>query len=178
MSGFTMIEVLVTLVIIALTLFGTAGLQSFAMKMNQGGQLRTQAVILALDLLERMEANNPAAVGGNAYGSGTYAVSSLPTAYTTDCYSSPCSTSALATYDLYQFRQKLLAQLPNASATITISGTGPFTYTLQISWEERIAKVASTATTTGGTTTVTNSGKTETFSYTVSRTFFDRSVVI
>ena len=61
MRGFTMIEVLVTLVIIALTLLGTAGLQSYAMKMNQGGQLRTQAVVLALDLLERIEANNAAA---------------------------------------------------------------------------------------------------------------------
>ena len=172
MRGFTMIEVLVTLVIIALTLLGTAGLQSYAMKMNQGGQLRTQAVVLALDLLERIEANNAAAVAGN------YAVGSLPTAYTTDCYVSPCDMSALATYDLNQFRQKLVAQLPNGSATVTVTGGGPFTYTLQISWQERITKAASTATTTSGTTTVTNSGKTETFSYTVSRTVYDRSVVI
>ena len=91
----------------------------------------------------------------------------------------PCSTSAFATYDLNQFREKLVAQLPNASATITVTGAGPFTYTLQISWQERITKAAGTATTTSDPdTTVTGGGKSETFSYTVSRTVYDRSAVI
>jgi type IV pilus assembly protein PilV len=170
--GFTMIEVLVTLIIISLTLLGSAGLQSYAMKMNQGGQLRTQAVVLGLDLLERIEANNTAAVAGQ------YAVTTLPASYITNCYVTSCSPAALATYDLYQFAQNLTAQLPSGTATITVSGAGPFTYTLQINWVERIAKAESSAVTTGGTTMVTGSGSTERFSYTVSRTVYDRSVVI
>ena len=48
--GFSMIEVLVTLLIISLALLGTAGLQAFSMRLNQGGQFRTQAVFLVADL--------------------------------------------------------------------------------------------------------------------------------
>ena len=39
--GFSMIEVLVTLLIISLALLGTAGLQAYSMRLNQGGQFRT-----------------------------------------------------------------------------------------------------------------------------------------
>lgn len=171
-TGFTMLEVLVTLFIIALAVLGTAGMQSLAVKTSLGGQLRTQAVILGQDILERIEANNPAAVAG------TYAVSTLPTSAPTDCYAGFCSPADLATYDLVQFRSKLLAQLPGATATITVSGSGPFVYSVQINWVERIAKGSTTTVATSGTTTVTDAGKTETFSYTVSKTFYDRSVVV
>lgn len=170
--GFTMLEVLVTLVIIAVALLGTAGLQSYALKMNQGGQLRTQAVILGMDILERIEANNDGAVTGN------YVAATLPTSAAVDCNVDPCTASALATYDLVQFNTKLGAQLPGSSATISVSGTGPWIYTLQITWVERITRGAKTTTTTTGTTTVTGSGQTETFAYTVSRTVYNRSLVI
>ena len=66
LAGFTLLEVLITMFVIAVALLGTAGLQAYAMKISQTGQLRTEAVILGLDLLERIEANNPGAVGGNA----------------------------------------------------------------------------------------------------------------
>ena len=170
--GFSMLEVLITLVIIALTLLGTAGMQSFAMKMSQGGQLRTQAVILGMDILERIEANNDGAVAAS------YAASTLPTTFTTDCYSVPCPAAALAAYDLVQFQAKLSTQLPGASATISVSGTGPWVYTVQINWVERITRSAATAVTTSGTTTVTGAGQTESFSYTVSRTVYNRSLVV
>lgn len=172
LRGFTMLEVLLTLVIIAVALLGTAGLHSFAMKMNQGGQLRTQAVILGLDLLERIEANNESAVAGN------YAVSTLPTSATVDCAAQPCTPADLATYDLNQFRQRLLAQLPNSSVTITRTGAGPFIYTVQVNWQERIAKAAGSATNPGTGSTVAASGQTETFSYTVSKTIYDKELVI
>jgi len=172
LGGFSMIEVLITLVIIALTLLGTVGMQAYAMKMSQGGQLRTQAVILGMDIIERIEANNDGAIAGS------YVASTLPTSFSTDCYSDPCAAAALSAYDLYQFQAKLSAQLPSASATISVSGAGPWVYTVAINWEERITKSATTAVTTTGTTTVTGSGKTESFSYTVSRTIYNRSLVI
>ena len=63
--GFSMIEVLITLVIIATALLGTAGLQLQAMKLGKSGDFRTQAVFLANDLAERMEGNESAAVAGS-----------------------------------------------------------------------------------------------------------------
>lgn len=171
-AGFTMLELLVTLFVIAIGVLGTASIQAVALKMSQGGHLRTQAVILGLDLLERVEANNPAAVAGN------YAPASLPTSYDTDCAASYCLPSDLATYDLVQFKNRLESQLPGATATITVAGAGPFTYTIQINWEERIAKPAGTTMTTSGTTSVGAAGKTEIFSYTVTKMFSNRSIVV
>lgn len=169
--GFTLLEVLVTLFVIAIALLGTAGMQTYAMKVNQGGQLRTQAVVLGLDLLERIEANNEAAIAG------AYAANPLPTVAPVNCYASACSLTNLAAYDLAQIGVKL-AVLPNGTASVAITGAGPWIYTVQINWEERITRSARTATTTSGTTTVGATGETERFSYTVSRTIYNRSIVI
>jgi type IV pilus assembly protein PilV len=171
-AGFTLLEILVTLFVLAIGILGTASLQAFALKISQGGQLRSQAVILGLDLLERIEANNPAAIAGN------YAPATLPTSFPKDCATSYCLPTELATYDLVQFKNRLEAQLPGASAAITFAGAGPFTYTIQINWEERIAKGARTQVDTGGSTTVGVSGKTERFSYTVSKMFPNRSIAV
>ena len=171
-AGFTVLEVLFTLLVIALGVLGTASLQAFALKFSQGGQSRTQAVILGMDLLERIEANNPAAIAGS------YAPAKLPTTFPKDCSIDHCQPSELAIYNLVQFKNRLETQLPGATATITFAGSGPYTYTLQINWEERIAKGARTQVATGGNTMVGASGKTERFSYTVSKTFPNRSIVI
>ena len=162
-AGFTLLEVLITLLVIALALLGTAGLQAYAMKITTSGQFRTQAVILGIDLLERFEANNVAAI------TGAYAVDPLPTAIVVDCDANDCTTAELATFDLVQFGAKLAAELPTSTATITVAGAGPWTYTLQINWVERLTK--GSATTAGG-------GQTENYAYTVSRTIYDRSIVI
>ncbi len=173
-AGFTLLEVLVTLFVIALALLGTAGLQAYAMKVSQSGQLRTQAVILGIDLLERIEANNEAAVAGN------YAADPLPAVAPTDCNVVACTPALLATYDLVQFKTRLEAALPSATATVAVAAAGAnlWTYTLQINWEERITRGSNTTTTTAGTTTVAAGGETEQFSYTVNRTIYDRATVI
>ena len=171
-AGFTMLEVLVTLFVIAVALLGTAGLQSFASRVNQGGQLRTQAVILGLDLLERIEANNEAAKVG------AYVADPLPDDAPVDCFAMSCTPTDLALYDLVQFKTKLEAALPNGDATVTRTGAGPWTYTVQINWEERITNASRATTATTGNTTVAADAKTERFSYTVNRTIYDRLIMI
>ncbi len=168
--GFTLLEILITLFVIALGVLGTAGLQAVAMKMSQGGQLRSQAVVLGLDLMERIEANDIAAIAGE------YAPATLPTSYAKDCAVVDCGPSELATYDLVQFLDSVQAQLPSASVTITSAGAGPVTYTVQIDWEERISKSSTTAVTKSGATTVSASGKTEKFSFTAIKSFYNRAL--
>jgi len=93
-------------------------------------------------------------------------------------FGTSCTTAAWETYDLVQFKTKLEAALPNATATIVRTGAGPWTYTLQINWEERITKTSRTTAATTGTTTVGATGETERFSYTVSRTIYNRMIMI
>jgi len=56
-SGFTLVEVLVTVIIMAIGLLGVAGLQLAGMRSNHSAFLRTQATIAAYDLIDRMRAD-------------------------------------------------------------------------------------------------------------------------
>lgn len=163
-AGFSMVEVLITMFVIAIALLGSAILQAYALKVNQGGQFRAQAVILGMDFLERIEANNQAAVLG-AYAATLPSTSTAP-----DCNLNLCTPQQMAAYDLEQFQQALARQLPDTSATITVAGAGPYTYTVQINWRERSFRSKATRS--------ASAAETETFSYTVSRTIHDRSVTI
>ena len=144
--GFSMIEVLVTMLIVSLALLGTAGLQAYSMRLNQGGQFRTQAVFLAADLAERIEANRTAAVAG----SYVLATSSSANVLSTVCQTGACAQSALATFDLSQWQNAVAASLPQASWSVaqTVAGN-PSTYTITISWADRRADTSYSAAGTG-----------------------------
>jgi type IV pilus assembly protein PilV len=193
-AGFTLLEILVSLMLIAIGVLGTAGLQALALKMNQGGQLRSQAVVLGIDLIERMEANNVAAIAGG------YAPAAYPASFTTDCATVFCSPADLATYDLVNFRSRVQSQLPGATICVMVTGptgtgpcvagtapagtapvgAGPYIYFVRIDWVERISKAVGTAVDTTGPSAVTSAGggKTETFSYSITRMFQNRSLII
>lgn len=186
-AGFTLIEILVSMLIIAIGVLGTAGMQALALKVNKGGQLRSQAVILGIDFIERVEANNGATITG-AYAPATY-----PSSSAKDCSAVYCLQSELATYDLVEFKARVLAQLPGASVCVMMTGpagtgpcvagtaptgTGPYLYWVRIDWQERITKGVGTTVATTGTTTVDASGKIETFSYTITRMFQNRALVV
>jgi type IV pilus assembly protein PilV len=131
--GFSMIEVLVTMALVAFGLLGTASLLLHAFKMNQGGLLRTQALTALGDITERLEANRPGAIAG-LYGVGTTSVSAAK-----DCSASSvvCNASELAQYDL-QLWQQQVAQLPGGSSSITLAAAGnPATYNITINWVDR-----------------------------------------
>lgn len=63
-SGFSMLEVLVTILIMSVGLLGLAGLTAASMRNNHGAYHRTQAVWLAYDIADRMRANRAVALGG------------------------------------------------------------------------------------------------------------------
>jgi len=132
--GFSMIEILVSLAIIAIALLGTASLQIQAMRTGQGGQFRTQAIIFATDLVERMEANKQAAINGAYVLPETAVAPPLSSA----CTTGGCDAVALAEYDLNQWGNAISAALPSAKwkASQTLPGN-PCIYKIEVSWLER-----------------------------------------
>ncbi|HSP31767.1 MAG TPA: type IV pilus modification protein PilV, partial [Halomonas sp.] len=76
--GFTMLEVLVSMIVIAIGLLGYAGLQATSMKNGNTAYLRSQATMLSHDIVERMRVNRAVAltgtyniaIGSTAGGSG------------------------------------------------------------------------------------------------------------
>lgn len=168
--GFSMIEVLVTMLIVTLALLGTAGLQAHSMRLNQAGQFRTQAVFLVADIAERIEANKPGAVAG-AYITTT---SSVPNLLSTACSSGPCSAGELATYDISQWQTAVAATLPQSSWSIAQSVAGnPSTYTITVSWVDRQAGTTNAAYDSSVSTGSNAAGTGERFFYTATRTVFN-----
>lgn len=68
--GFTLVEVLVTIIVMAVGILGVAGLQLAGMRSNHSAYLRSQATIAASDLIDRMRAD-PAAFAGKRFDSAT-----------------------------------------------------------------------------------------------------------
>ncbi len=147
-AGFSMIEVLIALVLIAFTLLGQAGLQASALKLNKSADLRMQAVILADEISERIEANKTVALTG-AY---VAVLSSTPSSASADCQASNCTAASLASFDLSAWQTRVKATLPDASWQITHAGTNPSTYTIVLSWTDRRDNAKSVNYATAGTT--------------------------
>lgn len=62
--GATLIEVLVAMLILSVGLLGLAGMQMTALKSNQSAYYRSQATVLAQDIIDRMRANRTEALNG------------------------------------------------------------------------------------------------------------------
>src|SRR5690606_37489064 len=95
-AGFTLIEVLVALIVLSIGLLGLAALQIQSIKHNTDAYFRTQATLLAYDIIDRMRANSA------AVSAGIYEVSAPPaTEVTCGEDAAGCGSAAeLAAYDL------------------------------------------------------------------------------
>lgn len=115
-SGYTLIEVLVALVIVSVGLLGMAGLQITALKQNQNAYLRSQAMIAAADIVDRMRANTAAVSDGDYFGNGVaYDGSSADTA----CENASCSSSQMATYDLNNWKYYIQQEIASGGGCVT-----------------------------------------------------------
>ena len=105
--GFTLIEVLITLVILSVGLLGIASLHATAKRSGHQAWQRTLAVTLADDMIERIRINPGQAaayhtgLGTNALGGGT--ITDVPT----DCSAGACTPAELAAWDLWDWEQRL-----------------------------------------------------------------------
>ena len=136
--GFSMLETLVTLLIISIWLLGSAGVQTIAMKLNKTSALRSQAVLLASEIGERMENNKTGAV----LGLYSYDGSARTLAQNAGCVLNPCTPAQLADFDIAEIYLRSADALPNSTVTITPVGftspvTNPITYAIKVQWKDR-----------------------------------------
>jgi len=61
-SGFSLVEMLVATLVLSLGLLGIAGMQTLSLRNNNNAYLRTQANLLAYDIVDSMRANRDAAL--------------------------------------------------------------------------------------------------------------------
>lgn len=123
-GGFSLLEALVTLAILAIGLMGLAFLQAQGLHLNTSAYSRTQASVLASDIIDRMRLN--------AVNAGSY-VSTSSDATPADC---DWTLGPDAQNDLDCWYGRLQDALPGGDGQITLdAGTGVVTVTVR--WQER-----------------------------------------
>lgn len=115
--GMTLLEVLVSLSILAIGLLGMMSLQVNALQGNQVAYYRTQAVFLGSDIAEKIHANPRAAEDGD-YNTGNSALVSAP-----DCSNGNCTHGMRAVHDLVQWNLELADRLPEGRGIVCADGS-------------------------------------------------------
>lgn len=145
--GFSLIEVMVANFVLSVGLLGVAGLQLASLRDNTDALLRTRAVVLATDIIERMRTNTD--------GLSSYAVSWAGDGMmhgcqkTNDTSATACSSQQLGEDDIYAWKRIISdfddsgaeppTGLPGGTGQITIatdSVTGLSTITVSLRWQE------------------------------------------
>ena len=107
-SGFTLIEVLVSMAILVFGLLGIAGLMVKGQRASYEAYQRQQALTLAQDMVERMRSNPAGAASYVAVGAGEGSNMGHGTqAFPVDCDGTVCSADQLAAFDLTKWDQLL-----------------------------------------------------------------------
>ncbi|WP_226451843.1 type IV pilus modification protein PilV [Ferribacterium limneticum] len=111
--GVSLIEILVSIVIVCFGLLGVAGLLTTGLKSTQVSQIRTQASFLAYDMADRMRTNRQVALNGE---------------YTT----ATTASNATAVADKADWKTAV-ETLPGGSGTVAMNNTF---FTITIQWDD------------------------------------------
>ena len=135
--GFTLIEVLIAVIVMSIGLLGLAGLQTAGMRNNHTAYLRSQATVLAYDIVDRMRATRSRTVA-NLGQLTSYAIAIGTSASgSTDCSVNFCSSAQMANYDLVQWKAALNQALPLGDGSVTVNVNGSIvTVTIAVQWDE------------------------------------------
>ena len=121
-KGFSLVEVLVSVVILSVGILGVAGLQMLSLQQNRNSLFRADALLLGGDILDRMRENplqNYAGVG----------FSDVPPS-TADCVQEECTVLQMKDYDIALWRCSInhldaLNEPYSSCATLAVTGSLP-----------------------------------------------------
>jgi len=112
--GFSMIELLVAVLVMGIGVLGITGMQVISLQNNRGALLRSEAIILAYDILDRIRANPTGNPAGLAY-SGIDLDDAPPGA--NDCNSATCTSAQMVQFDQAVWKCALGSYQDNATCT-------------------------------------------------------------
>ncbi|AHE67679.1 type IV pilus modification protein PilV [Legionella oakridgensis] len=122
-KGFTLIEVLISVVILAIGLLGIAAIQLNMIRYNHSAQMRSIAIAQANNMIDRMRANYTGVKTG-LYNN----VSGIPA--NPGC--TTCNSSQIAQLDTYQWNSNNALLLPSGQGTVINNGNH---YTITLYWD-------------------------------------------
>jgi len=128
-QGFTLIELMVAMAIFAIGMLGLAALQGEGLRYNSNAYERTQAVILASDMADRIRANV-----GTGGANVLYGAIASPAGAAATCINVTCSSNQMVAADAFEWLTLLDRTLPNGTGSVTLAGG---IYTITVNWRGR-----------------------------------------
>jgi type IV pilus assembly protein PilV len=126
-TGFTMVEILVSVVIISIGLLGVAGMQVLAVRNSNGTSARSIAAQSAYDMADRMLANDLCfhdTVNINCSDSYNTAAGPPTVAPAADCINVACpQDTQIAAADSFGWYQRLQSTLPRGEGVVCRDST-------------------------------------------------------
>lgn len=122
--GFSLLEVLVSILILSIGVLGAVGMQAAAMQSNKEVRYQATAGSLARELAEKMRGNHRVAIDTNAAANPylldvTLTDSSSITAPSPNCYTASCPTGLnTAAWDIYEWQLRIRETLPSPKVKI------------------------------------------------------------
>jgi type IV pilus assembly protein PilV len=148
-NGFSLVEVLVALIVIAVGMLGIAKMHALALSATASAGTRSLVALEAAGLASSMHANRDywaataSLVTNVTVSGGTANVDVFPTA---QACTGACTSTQMAAYDLQSFGAALAQIVPAANANISCQNASPpESCTITVTWLENIAGL-STAT--------------------------------
>lgn len=143
-KGVGLLEVLVSLIILALGMLGIAGMLLISNQANNSSYMKQQAIQSVYNIFDKIRANSQAAKEGN-YNINNIGSNGVPTTVPTpgaQCNASACTPTQLASYDTWSWLTTDVAQLPNGCGSITTapSGSGNTVLTVTVQWDDTPAQ--------------------------------------
>ncbi len=118
--GFSLVEVLVAMLVVAMGILALAGLLQASVRYSKMSELRSTATLLANDIADRLRANPIGAkLGADGYDLTAKAFPTALAATHAGCTrAAPCDPAELARADLTAWTARLRATLPKGSAWV------------------------------------------------------------
>ncbi|MFT7243120.1 MAG: type IV pilus assembly protein PilV [Candidatus Azotimanducaceae bacterium] len=152
-SGFTIVEVLVSMLVLAVGVLGVTGLQLRALDSNRDALFRSEAGQFANDIIDRIDVNAAIVYGPVALGDAPPAAN--------DCRANVCTPAQMALFDIATWLCSINSEdadgsaysicgtldadggLPNGSGSIIRTGNE---YEIIVSWQDVKSPQTSTVT--------------------------------
>jgi type IV pilus assembly protein PilV len=112
-----LVEILIAVLIAGIGGLGVASMQLAGMKYSAGAKTRTQASLLATDMLDRIRANRRIAIDKTLYNTEGFE-SGTGAAPSTNCYTTSCDPEELAEFDKVGWLNQVSTLLPQGQARV------------------------------------------------------------
>jgi type IV pilus assembly protein PilV len=121
-AGFTLIEILIAVLVLAVGLIGASAMQLHALRTRHESALLSAAVRIAAGMAERMRAN--AALVSTTYVGTDYDARAVPVppAPGNQCLDTPCDAAQIAALDIHDLQRQVGTLLPGGRARICRDG--------------------------------------------------------